>query len=80
MAFKHRAPQPPAWAELKRIAVDPHPFAEELGAPRHVPVDTVPGRPVAAAWGSRSRVFRLTGRRRGVPMTPTLPKSGVKSM
>jgi hypothetical protein len=44
--------QTPAWAELKRVAVDANPRSEALGEPEQILVVAAPVQPAAVAWNS----------------------------
>lgn len=47
--LEYGAPQPPARAELKWVAIDPHPCAEALGEPEQIIVVATPIQVAATA-------------------------------
>jgi hypothetical protein len=68
LAVENRVPEPSAWAELERVAVNAHPFAEALGEPEQVPVVTAPAHLTAAAEELQQQAgLRRLGYRTGLP-------------
>ena len=54
-ALEHGARQPPAWAELKRVILDPHPRGQTLGESEQVSVIAAAAYITAATQISSSR-------------------------
>ena len=57
--------QTPAWAELKRVAVDANPRSEALGEPEQILVVAAPIQLTAVAWNSGSWLSSIWSPARG---------------